>query len=90
MDHITKPVLKELLPFFFIREELKTLRVLSDELLYLLDTERLILWDGEVLDIICWNEVLGTGDEIFKETAEELELGMKHMLQIEPMLRAEL
>ena len=76
MDYVAKPLLWQLLPLLFIWEAGEALSVRSNELLDLLHRETFILWNAEVLDVIGFDRLLGTGDEVLEKATEELEQEM--------------
>ena len=67
VDDVAEPLLWQLLPVQLIGQVLEALVVLGDEVLDLLDAERVILRDREVLDIIGLDLLLGAGDEILEK-----------------------
>ena len=73
VDHIRKPLLWELLPLLLYWQIVEACWMGGDELLDLLNGERLVLRDGQVLDGILLDLLLGSGDEVLKETWRRLD-----------------
>ena len=74
MDDVAEPLLWQLLPFLLLWKMDETLRISSYKGFDFLYTERLILRNREVLDVICQDDFPLTTTEILKKTKRRLNI----------------